>query len=55
VLRVEEIEGVPTVVEMEMESPRDAFKTKVEFFDVDYNQDLSDSIFTVGYLSQTGK
>jgi outer membrane lipoprotein-sorting protein len=55
VLRVEEIEGVPTVVEMEMESPRDAFKTKVEFFDVDYNQDLADSIFTVGYLSQTGK
>jgi outer membrane lipoprotein-sorting protein len=55
VLRVADVEGVPTAVEMEMESPRDAFKTKVEFHDIDYNQELSDSIFTVGHLSQTGK
>jgi hypothetical protein len=55
VLRTEQIEGVPTVVAMEMESPRDSYRTRVEFFDVDYNQDLDDSIFTVGHLAKTGK
>ena len=55
VLRTEEIEGVPTVVAMEMQSPRDAFRTRVEFFEIDYNRDLEDSLFTVGSLSQSGK
>jgi outer membrane lipoprotein-sorting protein len=55
VLRTEQIEGVPTVVEMEMESPRDAYRTRVVFSDVDYNKDLDESIFTVGNLQQTGK
>lgn len=55
VLRVEEIEGVATAVAMEMESPKDAFRTQVEFYEIDYNQDLADSIFTVGHLSQSGK
>ena len=55
VLRTEEIEGVPTVVEMEMESPRDTYRTRVEFSEVDYNQGLDDSIFTVGHLQKTGK
>jgi outer membrane lipoprotein-sorting protein len=55
VLRTEEIEGVPTVLEMEMESPGDTYRTRVEFSEVDYNQGLDDSIFTVGHLQKTGK
>jgi hypothetical protein len=55
VIRTEEIEGVPTVVEMEMESPRDSYRTRVEFFDVDYNRGLDDSLFTVGNLARIGK
>jgi outer membrane lipoprotein-sorting protein len=55
VLRTERIEGVPTVVEMEMESPRDSYRTRVEFSEVDYNQELDDSLFTLGSLSKTGK
>jgi hypothetical protein len=55
VVRTEEIEGVPTVLEMEMESPRDSYRTRVEFSEVDYNQDLDDSLFTVGHLSESGK
>lgn len=55
VLRTEKIQGVPTVVAMEMQSPRDAYLTRVEFFEIEYNRGLDESLFTVGSLSKTGK
>ena len=55
VVRTEEIEGIPTVVEMEMESPRDRYRTRVEFLETDYNVDLEDGLFTVGSLATSGK
>jgi hypothetical protein len=55
VRRVAEVGGIPTILEAEMETPDDGYRTTVEFSDVAYNTDLGDEIFTVGHLSQEGK
>src|SRR5439155_14709186 len=48
------VDGIPTVLEMEMESPDSGCRTAVEYADVHYNSGLNDALFTVAYLS-TGK
>ena len=57
ILRVQKsgpVDGIPTVLEMEMESPDSGCRTAVEYADVHYNSGLNDALFTVAYLS-TGK
>ena len=54
ILRVQKsgpVDGIPTVLEMEMESPDSGCRTAVEYGDVHYNSGLNDSLFTVAYLS----
>jgi hypothetical protein len=55
VRRVAEIGGIPTVLEVDMETPKDGYRTIVEFSDVAYNTSLGDEMFSVGYLTQKGK
>ena len=55
VRRTAVVEGVPTILEVEMETPADGYRTVVEFSDVDYNAGLGDDMFSIGYLSQKGK
>lgn len=55
VRRVADVAGIPTILEAEMETPADGYRTTVEFSDVAYNTDLADDIFTVGHLSREGK
>lgn len=50
-----DVEGVPTILEVEMVTPGDGYTTVVSFSGVDYNASLDDGMFTVGYLSQKGK
>ncbi|MEW6272611.1 MAG: outer membrane lipoprotein-sorting protein [Thermodesulfobacteriota bacterium] len=50
-----EVEGVATVLEVEMETPDDGWRTVVEYAEVDYDAGLPDELFTVGSLSQRGK
>ncbi len=55
VLRVQNtanIQGIPTVTMMEMESAEHGDRTTVEFSGVRYNTGLDDSLFTVAYLSR---
>jgi hypothetical protein len=54
VQRSESVDGIPTVLEMEMESPDSGCRTTVKYADVHYNTGLADSLFTVTYLA-TGK
>lgn len=46
------IQGIPTVTMMEMQSADHGDRTTVEFSDVRYNTGLEDSLFTVAYLSR---
>ncbi len=55
VLRTDVVEGVPTILEAEMETPADGYRTTVTYRDVDYNAGLGDELFTVGHLERTGK
>lgn len=55
VTRTERIENLPSIVEVEMTSPRDGYVTRVELEGIDYNEDLGENMFTIEYLSQAGK
>lgn len=55
VLRTEVVEGIPTVVEAEMTSDTDGYRTIVRYSDVDYDRGLGDEQFTVGALERKGK
>jgi hypothetical protein len=55
VRRFADVEGIPTILEVAMESPADGYRTTVEFSAVDYNASLGDDLFTVGHLSQLGR
>jgi len=49
-LKVETIQGFPTVTRAEMSDKRIGGSTVIEYSDVSYNQDLPDEIFTERYL-----
>lgn len=55
VLRSGVVEGVPTILEAEMETPADGYRTTVAYDRVDYNAGLGDDLFTVGHLERKGK
>lgn len=55
VTKVENIEGIPSIVRVEMQTPTSDSITRVELDDVDYNEDLRDNLFTIRHLSQSGK
>jgi hypothetical protein len=55
VLRTETIEGVPTIVEAEMTSDADGYRTIVRYDGVDYDRGLGDDQFTVGALERKGR
>jgi len=55
VRRSADVAGIPTILEVEMTTPADGWRTTVEFSAVDYNANLGDEMFTVGYLGQKGK
>jgi hypothetical protein len=55
VLRSDVVEGVPTILEAEMETPADGYRTTVAYERVDYNTGLTDDLFTVGHLERKGK
>ena len=55
VLRTETIEGVPTIVEAEMTSDADGYRTVVRYDGVDYDRGLGDEQFSVGALERKGK
>ena len=55
VLRTDTIEGVPTIVEAEMTSDADGYRTIVRYDGVDYDRGLGDDAFTVGALERRGK
>jgi len=49
------IDGIPSIVRVEMASPTDGYRTRVELDDVEYNRELADHMFTIEYLAQMGK
>ncbi len=55
VKEIESVEGIPSIVRVDMESPSRDWVTRVELDEIDYNEDLRDNMFTIEYLSQTGK
>lgn len=55
VVRTDVVEGVPTILEAEMETPADGYRTTVTYGGVDYNSGLGDELFTVGHLERSGK
>ncbi len=55
VTRTEPIEGIPSIVDVEMKSPTDGHVTRVQLDDIDYNEGLRENMFTIEYLSQMGK
>ena len=55
VLRTATIEGVPTIVEAEMTSDADGYRTVVRYDGVAYDRGLGDDQFTVGALERKGK
>ena len=55
VTEVKTIDGIPSIVRVEMESPAHGFVTEVELDDIAYNQGLRDSLFTIESLSRHGK
>jgi hypothetical protein len=55
VLRTETIEGIPTIVEAEMTSDADGYRTIVRYDGIDYDRGLTDEQFTVGALERKGK
>jgi len=54
VRRAESVQGIPTVLELDMEDVRDSYRTRVECTDVTYNTGLEDGLFTVGHLVEAG-
>jgi hypothetical protein len=55
VLRTEVVQGIPTIVEAEMTSDADGYRTIVRYSDVHYDRGLGDEQFTVGALERNGK
>ncbi len=55
VTETEKIEGIPSIVRVEMASPTDGYITHVHLEQVDYNENLRENMFTIEYLSQMGK
>lgn len=55
VTEIESIEGIPSIVRVEMENPTDGYVTRVELDGIDYNEGLRENMFTIEYLSQSGK
>jgi hypothetical protein len=51
VLTVRDIDGVPTIVVMEMESPGEHTRTRIEYSDVRPNAGLADDVFTLEHLA----
>jgi len=54
VTRTEIVGGIPTILEVEMRSPTDGYRTLVELAEIDYNRGLADNLFTIEHLSQMG-
>ena len=52
VLRSEEIGGVPTVTQMEMSTPGDSSRTRVELSELRFNEGLADGLFEVSQLNR---
>ncbi|HYC23115.1 MAG TPA: outer membrane lipoprotein-sorting protein [Candidatus Bathyarchaeia archaeon] len=55
VLGSDTIQGIPTILKMEMDGVADGYHTGVEFTEVRYNGGLADDLFTPNYLASTGK
>jgi hypothetical protein len=55
VRRWEEVAGVPTVLEVEMATPADGWRTVVVFDRVRYDSGLRDDVFSEAHLARTGK
>ena len=55
VKRVASVQGIPTVLEAEMESADHSSRTTVEFGEVAYNTGLADGFFTPAQLTQIEK
>jgi outer membrane lipoprotein-sorting protein len=55
VKRAATVQGIPTVLEAEMESTDHSDRTTVEFGEVAYNTGLADTFFTVAQLTQNEK
>jgi outer membrane lipoprotein-sorting protein len=55
VLATDTIQGIPTILKMEMDGVADGYHTGVEFTEVHYNSGLGDDLFTPNYLASTGK
>jgi hypothetical protein len=51
VLRVADVDGMPTVLQLEMETPGDGYRTRLEYSDVKPNAGLDDGLFTVEQLA----
>ena len=49
------LDGRPVRFASPTDAPADGWRTTVEFSAVDYNADLGEEMFTVGYLGQKGK
>jgi len=54
VRRAESVQGIPTVLELELEGVDDSYRASVECTDVAYNTGLDDGLFTVAHLIETG-
>ena len=52
VLRAERVEGIPTLLAVEMETPDHAHRTEVDFDQVAYNTGLDESFFSTARLSR---
>ena len=55
ITKTETIDGIPSIVELEMFQPGQPGRTYVEIEKTVYNQGLRNNLFTVEHLSQTGK
>jgi hypothetical protein len=55
VLRTDRVEGIPTVLAFEMETPSQAHQTLVECDEVAYNTGLEESFFSTERLSRMGR
>jgi len=49
------VQGIPTILAMEMDGVKDGYHTTVDFTEVRYNSGLKDELFTPSYLATTGK
>ena len=55
ITKTKTIDGIPSIVELEMFQPSQPGKTYVEIEKTVYNQGLRNNIFTVEHLSQIGE